>query len=296
MSETIHTLRRRIQGVDDLAAVVRTMKTMAAVNIGYYERAARSLTHYARTIEFGLSVCLRRIPDRPSGTQKARGTGALVFGSDQGMVGQFNDRLAAFVKARIGAAEPAPTFWVVGERIQARLEDTGLQVGTVYETPGSVAGITPLVGEIALQISRLVEARRLEELFVFRNQPTGKAVYEPAAQRLLPLDREWEDRVRGLAWPTRMIPETLGPLEPTFAKLVQEHLFISLFHACVESLAAENASRLAAMQQAEHNINEMLETLRLDLNRRRQSSIDEELFDVISGFEALSRSSPDGGG
>ncbi len=62
----------------------------------------------------------------------------------------------------------------------------------------------------------------------------------------------------------------------------------SIFRACAESLASENASRLAAMQRAEQNIDELLGHLRGTFQRVRQSSIDEELFDVISGFEALS--------
>jgi F-type H+-transporting ATPase subunit gamma len=69
--------------------------------------------------------------------------------------------------------------------------------------------------------------------------------------------------------------------------LIREYLFVSLFRACAESLASENASRLAAMQRADKNIDELLEELNRTFHRLRQSSIDEELFDVISGFEAL---------
>jgi F-type H+-transporting ATPase subunit gamma len=64
---------------------------------------------------------------------------------------------------------------------------------------------------------------------------------------------------------------------------------VSLFRACAESLASENASRLAAMERADKNIDELLETLQGLFHRLRQRGIDEELFDVISGFEALSR-------
>ena len=67
-----------------------------------------------------------------------------------------------------------------------------------------------------------------------------------------------------------------------------KYLFVSLFRACAESLASENASRLAAMQRADKNIEELLEDLNRTFHRLRQSGIDEELFDVISGFEALS--------
>jgi len=70
--------------------------------------------------------------------------------------------------------------------------------------------------------------------------------------------------------------------------LIREYLFVSLFRACAESLASENASRLAAMQRADKNIDELLEDLNGTFYRLRQSGIDEELFDVISGFEALS--------
>ena len=62
-----------------------------------------------------------------------------------------------------------------------------------------------------------------------------------------------------------------------------------LYRACAESLASENASRLAAMQRAEKNIDGLLADMKTTSNRLRQSSIDEELFDVVSGFEALSQ-------
>ena len=75
----------------------------------------------------------------------------------------------------------------------------------------------------------------------------------------------------------------------TLLAFVREYLFVSLFRACAESLASENASRLAAMQRAEKNIDELLEDLNRTFHRLRQSGIDEELFDVISGFEALTR-------
>jgi F-type H+-transporting ATPase subunit gamma len=79
----------------------------------------------------------------------------------------------------------------------------------------------------------------------------------------------------------------MGSGATTLRALIHEYLFVSLFHACTESLASENASRLAAMQRAEKNIDELLEELNSVFHRLRQSGIDEELFDVISGFEAL---------
>ena len=74
---------------------------------------------------------------------------------------------------------------------------------------------------------------------------------------------------------------------PALQALIREHLFVSLFRASAESLASENASRLAAMQRADRNIGELLQALQASFHQLRQASIDEELFDVIAGFDAL---------
>jgi len=79
----------------------------------------------------------------------------------------------------------------------------------------------------------------------------------------------------------------MGGDTETLRALIREYLFVSLFRACAESLASENASRLTAMQRADKNIDELLENLNGTFHRLRQSGIDAELFDVISGFEAL---------
>jgi F-type H+-transporting ATPase subunit gamma len=91
-----------------------------------------------------------------------------------------------------------------------------------------------------------------------------------------------------LPWPTGNLPEVMGSGTATLRAFIREYLFVSLFRACAESLASENASRLAAMQRADKNIDESLEDLNGKFHRLRQSGIDEELFDVVSGFEALS--------
>ena len=79
--------------------------------------------------------------------------------------------------------------------------------------------------------------------------------------------------------------------ETTLQALIREYLFISLFRACAESLSSENTSRLAAMQRAEKNIDELLDDLNQRFHRQRQSAIDEELFDVIASYEVLGQDS-----
>jgi len=76
----------------------------------------------------------------------------------------------------------------------------------------------------------------------------------PTVQRLLPLDEKWRQSITALKWPTKLIPQVVGEAKPTLLALIHAYLFTSLFKACAESLASENASRLAAMQRAEKTL------------------------------------------
>jgi F-type H+-transporting ATPase subunit gamma len=137
-----------------------------------------------------------------------------------------------------------------------------------------------------------VESQRakgaIAQVYVFHNRPKSGAIYTPVSQRLLPLDDLWRRDLAAIRWPSSNLPEIMNTGEQTLLALVREYLFVSLFRACAESLASENASRLAAMQRAEKNIDELLVDLNRAFHRLRQSGIDEELFDVVSGFEAQS--------
>jgi len=94
-------------------------------------------------------------------------------------------------------------------------------------------------------------------------------------------------RLTAKSWPTRILPNYTMDWDSLFSALIREYLFISLFRAFAESLASENASRLASMQAAEKNIEEQLSELNKQFHQRRQMAITEELLDIVSGFEAL---------
>ena len=271
------------------------MKALAASSIVQYEKSVIAAAGYYRAVELGLGACfLRRESSTPALEWKARthvgATRAIVFGSDQGLVGQFNDVVAAFAVRTLVTLGGKPQVWTVGERVHARLTEAGLAPTGLFVVPNSVEAITPLIGRIQIEseVRRAIENNA--DLWVFHNRPMAGALYEPAGQRLLPLDAQWQQDLLKAPWPTMNLPEIRGVGGSALRALIREHLFITLFRACAESLASENASRLAAMQRADKNINELLERLRGTYNRLRQNGIDEELFDVISSFEALAGS------
>jgi F-type H+-transporting ATPase subunit gamma len=291
MSDTLASLRRKIDGAGDLESVVRSMKALAAASIGQYEKAVLALIDYYRTVELGLVVCLRKQEttiDQAEQAATAKTGCAIVFGSDQGLVGQFNDVLAAFVAKTLDGLPGSKKVWAVGERMHARLADAGLAPVGRFAVPTAVNAITPLVGQILIETETHQGKEASGQLYLFHNSPRSGATYESVRQHLLPLDAKWRLRLAHLPWPTGNLPEVIGCQKQTLRSLVHEYLFVSLFKACAESLASENASRLAAMQRAEKNIDEMMRTLNQTFRRLRQTSIDEELFDVLSGYESLS--------
>ncbi|WP_395742903.1 F0F1 ATP synthase subunit gamma [Prosthecobacter sp.] len=299
MSDTISSLQRQIRSAGDLQSVVRTMKALAASSIGQYEHSVHALADYWRTVELGLSVCLRQggrsaESRRPPNSKCSGVTGAIVFGSDQGLVGQFNDIIADYAIKTLAALPGRPQVWAVGERVHARLADAGLTMAGCFSVPSSVKAITPLIAQIQIQSEAQLARLGCEEAFLFHNRPQAGSLYEPVSQRLLPLDEIWQKELTQVPWPTKILPEVLHDLPATLSSLIREYLFISLFRACAESLASENASRLAAMQRAEKNIDDLLERLHGSYHRLRQSSIDEELFDVVSGYEALEKDGKNG--
>lgn len=291
MSETTANIRQKIKSAGDLQSVVRTMKALAASNIGQYEKAVQSLNDYYRSLEMGLSICFKRNElSEPTTTREPNTTsttvGAVVFGSDQGLVGRFNDVIVDFAVQRLAGLNQRPCVWAIGERAYARLGDAGLSPVDLFAVPGSVKAISPLIGHIVTAIEAPLDRDAVTELYLFHNRPAPAASYFPVYQRLLPLDNQWRRKLIETPWPTSNLPQLIGG-SGAFRELVQEYLFVSLYRACAESLASENASRLSAMQRADTNIDELLTGLTAEFHRLRQSAIDEELFDVTAGFEAL---------
>ena len=181
MSDTTESLRRKISSAGDLQSVVRTMKAVAASSIGQYEKSVSALGDYYRTVELGLSACFREsgpallIAER-KGKTVAGAIGAVVFGSDQGLVGQFNDVVADYAVKTLAALPAKAEVWAVGERVHERLADAGLPLMGLFSVPNSVTAITPLVGQILVESEARQRHGEVTELHLFHNRPTSGAV------------------------------------------------------------------------------------------------------------------------
>ena len=119
---TAEALKRKIQSADDLLSVVKTMKALAAVSIRQYQRAVEALLDYSRNVEMGLQVVLRSRPreEMAMGAVPLSRVGAIVFGSDQGLCGQFNAQVVAHA---LDELDRLVEQWIAGVR---GLDEAGL--------------------------------------------------------------------------------------------------------------------------------------------------------------------------
>lgn len=283
------SLKRKISSATDLYSVVRSMKAMAAANVGQYESAVLALNDYYRTVQLGLFTCFHQYQSAPDPQRRKPCIGVLVFGSDQGLVGQFNDLLADFVLSTLAKRPEQKILYCIGERLQSRLSESKLNLKTGFILPKSINAIPPLVGDMLLKMESLRAQGQISEVIIFHNKPVSRTIYQPFSQRLLPLDDIWQKDLKSLIWPSDRLPEVINASEETLLAFIHEYLFVSLYRACVESLASENASRLSTMLRAEKNINELVEAMKGRFHLLRQNNIDEELFDLIAGFELLKK-------
>lgn len=292
--QTPEALKRKIQSAQDLLGVVKTMKALAAVSIRQYQRSVESLADYNRTVEMGLQIILKDRQGAPDTARKgAQPLVAIVFGTDQGLCGQFNNLIVQHAVEeldKLAFKKEDRVFIVVGMKAADILNDTGQNVVEVLTQPGSTAGITSMVQDIAMLLEDLRFKRSIENMILFYNDYLSGATYRPRMLKLLPVDRTWLADLQKQKWDSRTLPLFTMDWERLFRAMIREYLFVSVYRAFANSLASENASRLAAMQNAEKNIEERLEELHVHFHRQRQMTITEELLDIVAGFEVLKAS------
>jgi F-type H+-transporting ATPase subunit gamma len=292
MSQTLESLRGKIGSAKDLLSVVTTMKAISAVNIRHSEKAVEALVDYNRTIEMGLQILLKNSETTFVGEQttKNKQLGAIIFGSDQGLVGQFNRVIVNYALNEMDQLEVADRdriLLVVGLRAAGVLEQADQQIQQVLPVPASIPHITQMLQEIVILIESLRQEHGLEHLVLFYNHPESGVSYRQVSQQLLPIDIGWLQKLQKRKWESRCLPTFTSDPNQLFSALIREYFLVSMFAAYAHSMASENASRLATMQVAERNIEERIEELTHQYNQTRQTAITTEILDIMAGFEAL---------
>lgn len=287
--DTLEGLAEALVTTREIQSIVRTMKALSAVSIRQYEHAEAAMADYAHTVELGLTAVLRHrrsrgwtvlAADRPGGS-----AALIVIGSDRGLCGGYNDKITRFARSRM---EDGPMeLGVIGARVAARFATDRVAPAFGLALPGSVDGLPRLVQSVIVEIDRWTRERGVGQVWLVHNRREGRVTAQPQAHRVLPIPDSYLHKLTHADWSGRSLPQFGMDPDRLISWLVQQRLFVVIYRGLTEALASEHASRLAAMQAAERNIEERRGELQGLYRQRRQETITRELLDVVSGFEAV---------
>ncbi|MCP4393700.1 MAG: hypothetical protein GY804_05465 [Alphaproteobacteria bacterium] len=292
--DTLENLSKRIKTTNDLRSIVSTMKALAAASINQYDKASASLVEYHKSIELGLHVSLLEndtsLVEEKNSNDKP--TITLVIGTDHGLVGRFNKEVSSRAVNALREKGVAPGEAIIvaaGKRVNAILESAGEKAETVFHLPSSVNGLVPAARNILVRIEELCREHETDKVLIFANKKTKKSLAKVAETQLLPVSPEYLIEISQRKWESRCLPMHTMEQSEIFSAFIRQLLFNNICKALAQSLLSEQASRLAAMQAAEKNIDEHLENMNRIYQQRRQAAITEELLDVVGGSEILNK-------
>lgn len=286
-------IERHVASMQELKRLVGAMRAIASMRMQEAMRALVSVREYgaalAAAVHDGLEIAGEeahpggsdgRVLDAPRLPARRTARRAIVlFASEHGFVGGFNQRLIAAVAADLAASD---ALMIVGTRGAAFAAERGYAAAWTHRLATRLDGIPEtvrLLEEALLSRISREEIVRAEVVFA-RFGRRGELVME--RRRLFPLELGAQRaRRQGLA------PLHDLPAPELLEKLTAEYMLAQLTEAATEAIAAENAARFAAMESARDNVARKLETLRLDASRARQEEVTTELLDLITGDEAL---------
>ena len=288
MAQTLEYLSRQNNTLGSIRGIVHTMKTLSAINAAPYEQAARSIEAYHRTILQGFATFAHRSGGIALAAEDVREQLLVVFGSDHGLCGSYNEILAEKVASHCRdqtgpQTGSTPRLLCIGAQMNDALRDQGLAPEAVLLPPASAEGIGRLAGDIVTRLARLGHGQALHRLVVTLafTRRGEHGLREPVTQRLLPLQPSLLQREQ--RWHSRSLPDYSMSADALLASLIRSHIFASVFRASAEAMVTENAARLALMQQAEQSVDERLEEVQAEMRSVRQTEITNGLMDVIIG-------------
>lgn len=285
--QSLHALQKSIHSAENLKSIVRTMKAHASSNIHQFQHAAQSSMNYRKVLDMALFIALKEEESRNlEEIQNSGNVLHIVFGSDHGLAGRFNERMANYAVDRIGSHTKNRVL-IVGQQIVRRLEEYHQIQGT-FAVPQTNEGITSVVQQMLVEIDGLQRGAGLDKVWLHYGKPTGHSGFEEESEMLFPVDLASFDPKR-FPWDSKVLPTFTMDREKLLSELIRQYIFITLYRSFCYSLVSENTSRIESMTTAEKNIDERLENLNFQYRSQRQNGITEEINDVVSGFKAIKK-------
>ena len=280
-------IRRRIRGIKKTQQITRAMRMVAGAKLRRAQNAVTQARPYATRMRATLGEVARLQQDsvhplldpRP----QTRRVEIVVVTSNRGLCGAFNANLQRFtdrlVAARLREGVEVTITCVGRKAVEYFGRRRPAQRGEKYVFDGwaSYAHASAL----ATAVSERFVSGAVDEVVLVFSEFVSAMSQTPRSVRLLPATPE--SVTSDEPQPVEIEPNA----EQLLALLVPKALEVEIFSALLENQAGEHAARMAAMESATRNTEDLISRLTLQFNRARQAAITKELVEIVSGAEAL---------
>jgi F-type H+-transporting ATPase subunit gamma len=295
MGAQLRAVRQRISAIKSTAKITRAQELIASSRIIKAQQRMREATPYAAEIQRAMEAVVTRsasidhpLVRTPGGAQRAA---VLIITSDRGFCGGYNAnvlREAQRLRATLGEANVAVDTYVAGVKGIAwhRFRDRELagQWSGFSDNPAQ-ANAAEITAALLEAFQRPAAEGGVDELHLVHTEFVSMLSQRPSARRLLPLEVEDVEEEP----PTGPVP--LYEFEPSpeavLDALLPWYVENRIYHALLESAAAEIAARRRAMKAATDNANDLLEQFTREANKARQAEITQEISEIVGGANAL---------
>lgn len=278
----IKDLKERIKGIRGTQKITKAMKSMSLIRLQRAEiraLASRPFIHAITDIVSHLES--DNIYYRGN---KSRDSLFVIFTSDRGLCGAFNENLIR--QAELAIKERSKTgkcrLILIGTKGVAYFKNKGHEIYSMYThlPPNPTASLSNLVMNDCIKL--YLEGKAGDVMLAYNNFKS-KLKYEIRIKQMLPLPKKPLTEARGMRPVFLYEPEKRQLVD----SVVQMFLESTVFHSFLDLYASEYSARLMAMTKATDSAQEMIESLVLELNKTRQALITKEILEVMSGAEAL---------
>ncbi len=268
----LQDIELKIEKFEDIKKIILSMKSVASINVQNAQVYIGNVRFYEEKVVEAISDMLSFYPQLVLPFQKGKMC-VVVFGSDQGLCGLFNDRIARKVKE---FGEDG-IFIVVGRKLE---EVFPFKPFRSFKAPVSFELIYSSANELISVLSQLFIEGEIAEVKLMYNRFKGVGSYEPFITSVIPFEVE---RRKTFEFPP------IVDIEPhvMLSNLIIEYIYIHIYRAYLESFLSENSVRLMNMNNASKSIDKKLASLNVERNYYRQEEITDEIEDTVSSYKAI---------
>jgi F-type H+-transporting ATPase subunit gamma len=284
-------IKRKITAVQKTRQITRAMNMVAASKFKSAQMRMENFRPYAMKFMEVLTSLALRVDAKSHpllAVREPKRLRIVCMTSDRGLCGGFNNNLIKaterFIRERSAEGKEIALI-----PIGRKARDYFRKRMPVLHERTDVFGHfdMSLAARISDDVIAPFAAAEYDELDLLYNEFVNVAVHRPTVVRLFPLpsigreeEVEADKRLDYLYEPSE---------EALLDKLLPMYVHVLLYRALVETSAGENGARMAAMDNATRNCEELIQSLTLKFNKVRQSAITAELMDIVGGTEALAK-------